>query len=141
MKDRIQGNGTPGMDGLQSLDPALMENTISSGVTLAVFSAPWCGPCREQRPILKALSGRFPGKVAITEINVDENRQSAFKLQIMSIPTIILFKSGKEVKRFVGVQSTETLSEAVISGVKLGITSILFYPQPCIRSALGKTVS
>jgi len=89
------------------------ENTIQAGVALVDFGAPWCAPCRAQKPIIEQLSKQFDGKAQIVEVNVDENRDLAMHLDIMSIPTLILFIEGKEVQRFVGLQSIEVLSEAV----------------------------
>ena len=87
------------------------KDTISKGVTLADFNAPWCAPCRTQEPILEALAERFQEEASVVAMNVDENQDLALKLGIRSIPTLIIFKDSREVERFVGVQP-----EAVLSG-------------------------
>jgi thioredoxin 1 len=89
------------------------ENSIKKGVTLIDFNAPWCGPCRAQEPIINQLVEDFAGKATVAEMNIDENQETAVRLGIQSIPTIALFKDGVEVKRFVGLQSAQTLASAI----------------------------
>jgi thioredoxin 1 len=89
------------------------KESIKGGVSLVDFNAPWCGPCRAQEPIIKQLSEQFTGKATVAEMNVDENQETAVSLGIQSIPTLALFKDGKEVKRFVGLQSSQTLIQAL----------------------------
>ena len=86
---------------------------IAEGVSLVDFNAPWCGPCRSQEPIIQELSREFTGKAAIAEMNIDDNQETAVELGIQSIPTLAVFKNGKEVQRFVGLQSSKTLSQAL----------------------------
>jgi len=94
-------------------DTGQFESAISNGVALVDFNAPWCAPCRAQRPIIEKLSEEFKGRAAVLEMNVDENQQTAMHLGIASIPTLIIFKNGKEVTRFVGLQNAESLSSAI----------------------------
>ena len=89
------------------------EKFIKNGVSLIDFNAPWCGPCRAQEPIIKELLNDFSGKVLIAEMNIDENQETASKLQIKSIPTLAIYKNGKEIERFIGLQSQDTLSESI----------------------------
>lgn len=89
------------------------EQSILHGVTLVDFDAPWCGPCRAQKPIIEALKKNYQGKAAVKKINIDDNRDIALRLGIQSIPTIILFKEGREMNRFIGLQTTETLNRAL----------------------------
>jgi thioredoxin 1 len=86
---------------------------IGKGVTLVDFNAPWCAPCRAQDPILNRLAERFSGKAAVAKINIDENREIALNLGIQSIPTLIFFKNGRELQRFVGLQSEKVLADAL----------------------------
>lgn len=75
---------------------------------LVDFWAPWCAPCRVQHPILEELSAELRD-VKFTELNVDEHPAVSGRFQIMSIPTIIIFKAGKPVVQLIGLQSKEAL--------------------------------
>lgn len=78
---------------------------------LVDFWAPWCGPCQMMGPIIEELAKEMGDKMKIGKMNVDENHTTAEKYGIMSIPNIKVFKGGKVVKEFVGVQSKESLKE------------------------------
>ncbi len=73
-----------------------------TGVVLVDFWAAWCGPCRMVAPILEDLSVRYNGSVKVVKVNVDENPNLAAQYNVMSIPTMIIFKDGKAVDEFVG---------------------------------------
>ena len=90
-----------------------LSRTIGKGVALIDFNAPWCAPCRAQDPIIAKLVENYLGRARIEKINIDRNQAVAMKLGIQSIPTLILFKGGKEIRRFIGLQSVETLSGAI----------------------------
>ncbi len=79
--------------------------------TLVDFWAPWCGPCQMMGPIVEELATELGDKAKIGKLNVDENPVTAQNFTVMSIPTVIIFKDGKVVKKFVGVQSKEVLKE------------------------------
>ncbi len=78
---------------------------------LVDFWAPWCGPCRMLAPIVERLAEKFAGKMKVGKVNVDENPNIAARFGIMSIPTLILFKGGKEVERVIGAMPEPVLSE------------------------------
>lgn len=82
-----------------------------SGVALVDFWATWCGPCQMMGPIIEEAAKEMGDKAKIGKLNVDENPKTAEKFGIMSIPTLVFFKAGKEVNRLSGVQSKETLVE------------------------------
>ena len=89
------------------------ERSVAEGVTLVDFNASWCGPCRAQEPILRDLEKTYAGRATVTAIDIDAHQALAFALGIQSIPTLIIFKDGKEKKRFIGLQSGATLSDAL----------------------------
>ena len=73
------------------------------------FWAEWCGPCKFMNPIIEELEKEFKGKVEFEKINVDENQQKASQYQVMSIPTYIVEKDGKEQDRIIGATQKENL--------------------------------
>lgn len=99
------------MSELNLNDQNFEGEVLKSDVPVLVdFWAPWCGPCKMQGPIIEELAKTMEGKsVKIAKLNVDEAPISASKFQIMSIPTIMIFKGGKPVDQMVGVQDKTTL--------------------------------
>lgn len=81
----------------------------SSEPVLVDFYANWCGPCKMMAPVVEELALELKGKAKVGKINVDENQDLAMKYNVMSIPTLIIFKEGKEFKRFVGVTDKNEL--------------------------------
>jgi thioredoxin 1 len=81
----------------------------SAKPVLVDFWAVWCGPCQMQGPIIEEVAKEMDGKAVVGKINVDENPATAQKFNVMSIPTLMIFKGGTVVKQFTGVQSKETL--------------------------------
>ena len=75
---------------------------------LVDFWAPWCGPCRVVAPVLEEIAGERPD-LRIVKLNVDENQQTAAAYQVLSIPTMILFKNGAPVKTVVGAYPKKRL--------------------------------
>jgi thioredoxin 1 len=71
--------------------------------------AAWCSPCRLIAPVVEELAGSYQGKVKIGKLNVDDYPQIAGQFRVMNIPTLLLFKGGKEVDRVVGVRPKEEL--------------------------------
>jgi thioredoxin 1 len=80
----------------------------SESPVLVDFWAPWCGPCRVVHPILEEMAAERDD-VHIVSINVDENQQTAARYDVLSIPTLILFKAGAEAKRVIGAMPKRRL--------------------------------
>ena len=78
-------------------------------VKLLDFWAPWCGPCHVMAPVLEEIKKELAGKVEIEEINVDKNQAKASEYGVMSIPTYVILKDGKEVGRKIGVTAKADL--------------------------------
>ena len=81
----------------------------SSTPVLVDFWAEWCGPCKMVAPILDEIAGEKAGAVTIAKLNVDDNIRTAQRFEVMSIPTMILFKDGEVVMRIVGAKSKAAL--------------------------------
>ena len=91
---------------ITQMDPGLKDQ-----VALVDFSATWCGPCREMAPVIKHLAEKYQGRVTMVEVDISARPDVATHYMVQSIPTVILFDQGREIKRLVGVQSRETLEK------------------------------
>lgn len=100
---------------VKELTDSTFDATVSTGVTLVDFWAPWCPPCRAQGPVVEKLADSYDGRAVVAKLNVDEQAAAASKYGVSSIPTLILLKDGKEVKRFVGLQQEADLAAALDS--------------------------
>lgn len=86
------------------------EEVLNSEKPVLVdFYADWCGPCNAMAPVIEELAKELEGKAKVGKINVDENSDIAVEYNVMSIPTLIVFKNGKEEKRLVGLRDKEEL--------------------------------
>ncbi|MFA6973401.1 MAG: thioredoxin [Parcubacteria group bacterium] len=94
----------------QNFDQEVLK---SDKAVLVDFWAPWCGPCQMMGPIIEDLAKQMEGRAKVGKINVDEHSETAQKYGIMSIPALKIFKGGKVVKEFVGVQNVDALKEAL----------------------------
>ncbi|MBM7855014.1 thioredoxin 1 [Desulfohalotomaculum tongense] len=95
-------------------DADFKEKISGSEVPVLVdFWAEWCGPCKMIAPELEKLAGELTGKVQVAKINVDDNRGTPGEYQVMSIPTMVLFKDGREVERIIGFRKADELKKMI----------------------------
>lgn len=86
---------------------------IKNGVVLVDFYADWCGPCRMMTPVLEKVAKEVKGKAIIGKIDIDSAQRVASQFQVTSIPTLILYKEGKEVGRLVGLRDAATIKQFI----------------------------
>ena len=99
---------------LELTDDNFETEVIKSGTPVLVdFWAEWCRPCQMLGPTIDQLAEEFKGKVKVGKVDVDNNRNAALQFAINSIPTILLFKDGQIVNKFVGMRPKAELSDAL----------------------------
>jgi len=94
-------------------DNTFFETINKFPLMLVDFWAPWCGPCRMMSPIIDQIGKDYLGKLVVGKMNVDENPLIGRQFSISSIPTLILFKRGKEVNKVIGSVSKNKIDEMV----------------------------
>ena len=77
------------------------------------FWADWCGPCKSLSPVIESLAEQYEGKALIGKVNVDEERELAIRFGVMSIPTVVFLKNGREFDRKVGVMPAEAFTQVL----------------------------
>lgn len=103
----------PPSENVKVLTDDTFASTIKSGVSLVDFWAEWCGPCKVQGPIVDEVADEIGDKANICKLDIDHNKKIAGQLGIQSIPTMLLFKDGKIVEKFVGVKPKGVLLKAI----------------------------
>jgi thioredoxin 1 len=106
-----------GKNTTEATDATFAELVGESTPTLVDFWAEWCGPCKMMEGPLEEIAGEQSGKLNVVKLNVDENQQTAMQYGVMSIPTMIVFKDGQEMKRLVGARSRTQLEAELASFV------------------------
>jgi len=112
-KKERQADSTLAATPVEVTDSNFNEAIKKGGLVVVDCWAAWCAPCRMVAPIIEELAEDYAGKVLFGKLNVDENRTVPFEHQIMSIPTILVFKNGKLVDRIVGAMPRRPLEERI----------------------------
>ena len=102
-------------DALPHLDDTNFQQEIAQGVTLVDFFADWCGPCRMMSPIIEELSKELQGKAKVAKLDIERAQRTTASFGVTSIPTVIVFKDGKEVNRMVGLRDKDTLKKMILA--------------------------
>jgi thioredoxin len=97
---------------MKELTDTTFKQAVAKGNVIVDFWAPWCGPCRMMAPFFDEVSKNHP-TVTFAKLNTDESQRTAMELGIRGIPTLILFKDGKEINRYVGASSKQQLETRV----------------------------
>jgi len=109
-----QKEGEPTSNKPVELTDATFTETIRNHPLLVIDCwAPWCAPCHMVAPIIDEMARDFAGKIFFGKLNVDENQRVAMQYQVMSIPTLLVFKNGKLVDRIVGVMPRQMLEPKI----------------------------
>ena len=103
--------------GVGKVSDATFEAEVlkASGPVVVDFWAEWCGPCKAIAPALEEIAGAMNGKVKIVKLNVDENPGTATKYGITSIPTLLMFKDGKQASQHIGLHPKQKLQQWISS--------------------------
>lgn len=98
---------------IRNLTGSDFDSAVAEGRCVVDFWAAWCGPCRMQGPILEQLDAACGDEVRVCKVNVDEEAALAERFGVMSIPTLLFFRDGRQMSKAVGVQTLEALSSAL----------------------------
>jgi thioredoxin 1 len=89
------------------------EVTKAQGTVLVDFGAAWCGPCKQLDPIVTELAGEFDGRAKLCKVDIGESQKVAVRYQIMSVPTIIIFRNGRPAAQINGLAPKKDIARAI----------------------------
>jgi thioredoxin 1 len=98
---------------IKLLDDDNFASEVAAGVTLVDFYADWCGPCRMMTPVIEEIADELSGKLKVAKLDIDSSQKTTAAFEVTSIPTLILFKGGKEIRRIVGLKDGDTLKKMI----------------------------
>ncbi len=101
-------------DAIEVTDATFGDEVLEADLPVLVdFWAPWCGPCRLVSPVVEELGRELSGSLRVAKLNIDDNIGTASEYRIFSIPTLVLFKGGREVERVVGFHRKPALAARI----------------------------
>jgi len=100
-------------DKIKILTSQNFQSQVKTGITLVDFWAEWCMPCKMMAPVLNSTADELRGNASIGKLNIEQHQSIATQYKVRSIPTLIMFKNGKEINRFVGVKTKEFLLKEI----------------------------
>ncbi len=103
--------------GILKLDDENFEEMTKSGVTLVDFYADWCGPCRMLTPVLEQVATELGSAAKVGKVDIDKSHKIAGNFQVASVPTMILFKDGKEFNRLVGLREATEIIDFIKAAI------------------------
>jgi len=114
-----QGGSSDDNKNIVTLTTENFDQEISKGVVLVDFWATWCMPCKAMAPVINEIASQTQGKIKVGKVDVDANGEIANRYGIQAIPTFIIFNEGKQVENLIGMQSKESLVQALEKYIKL----------------------
>lgn len=112
--DQMEGSYTMSQYVRDLTEQALEDELLQSQQPVLIdFWAPWCAPCRAMTPAVEAVAQQYAGTARVFKLNVDDNPNASPRFNIKGIPTLILFKDGKEANRLTGLAGKEQIAELI----------------------------